>query len=803
MAINRYEKTKIVYNNVDLGDVIELNIEANPIYDETGLNNVKYLEHTITVESIIHGHGPGVDWDETYKTGSGQPGTVGSVEHPTPMTQSRPTYPMWTAERGGGPAYGSDGIKSNTDPTMSLYRLKLMEARKPFYLINSGYGQIVVKPVKKRTEQSVAQHGDLNGYDLDADDLNFDLDRFQFQPTTGGGDEDLWQVFGRPGRPGGGHNDLNFGPKPNVLKFEPIGGRQAARVVWEIKVYTKDCLWNNLTDQNLHKILSFNFSQEFSLDRNYCTTRTIQGKIIVGNNTEVIPLYDKFKTSGSDTSTTSKIFCGLDFFKNSNIFSFDPPAYFKRTKQQFTENENNTEFKFNLVDVEIDSQEAYPQGVVDIDVTHDTESELPFSKWNNSIQGTITLKPGLSYFNAWTIFALIVYNRIRRGAKSVNSTQRWQNTAINAAANAAGKFGFKWAVLALAKVSGASGVSIIPLKVTLKERLYRDKSRYEFSYSWSWMNSEGNAASIADVSKYTGMFTSPQQDWYGDTGQTYRWPEWKDSLHEEGNSNLNFEYSGHGQASLQSKDGHTKIVIEPCEANTAKQLGMQNNFGPDSPKSVDDTSFYKHKLPPLVVGPGAKQNQPPAVDNQDPQGSTPASGGNQGYGNSVPDIFFGDPNQHTVLHSMNKVTSLVNYDSDYVYSSTDEFYDEEQGTGYDKEGEREPNYFASGSEANLEAGAGHNTYIVRRTTPRIQVILTGEAFRKNGPLAAPRLEKIGGVYCHLKTEIYDTEEVVTGIEGSIHKSSWEQTYELTDIPYHGLTDLTGYGILYNSRGLLG
>lgn len=774
MAIRKKDKTVVVYNNVDLGDVLHLSIEANPIYDEIGLNNVKYVEHTITVEAIVSGEQM-IDSSDPRGAVRGDPCWDKSKGYSTD--------PMWDVPGAGGPDY-EHGM---TDELLTLYREKLMAPHQSLYVLNSGYGQIVVRPMSSGPSVDLSTGIPITpANNIDFDD---DVETPIVPPLV----EEHAQVREQASRSIGAHYDLNFGPKPNILKWEPIGARQACRVIWEVKTYTLECLWNTRRQTDTKSpILSFSFSQEYSMGPNYLLKRSITGKVIVGNN--VAP--DRSGGSNCPLAFSGRIHHNLlAELKKQRLFNFEPPPYFKRTLQQFTENENNTELKFTIVDTEIDSQEALPAYTIECDVEHSGDSSFPFVKWNNVMTGSVTLAPTVTYFHAYSVFALLVFYRVKAALQSPGTVKRQIRIKDNR-----GVWRTKTVQVPLER-------TVIPTNISISEKLFTDSKKYNFSFSWTYTLAStekfNDVKSGKDITYHestrgwviaSGMFTSPEKQMYSSGSG---WDSWKDSLAHLGLESARSS-SGVNNADalsvLTDTDNHTKVVVDPClELSSVVKL-LANN------QDILNSIGYWQKQPPKEE----KFTSAPFLpgDFQDPQPSL--GGSHSSIAPPAPPIFeIGEDHANSILQSVNVVTSHVSYENDYYYTKTESIDPRENGTSYNSQEQMQPNYFAAGSEQAYHDGSGEKTKIVRRAPPSITFTLTGDSHRLSGPTPAPRLTKIGGVDVILKDEKYNDEEITTGYTISLHRSVWSQEYVALGYPTQGIGSLEGQGtIVYNNRGLL-
>lgn len=188
-----------------------------------------------------------------------------------------------------------------------------------------------------------------------------------------------------------GTSDLGFGPKPRVLEWAPIGNNLAAEVVWQCEFMTSPC--PDTADSGL---MAFNYAVDYQINNKGYSTRTVSGALQIGMTRDgrTIP----------DTA---------DAYREQ--IRVDAPANFKRTNQNYSLSEDKRTLQFAITDTEIESPNAWPAGVTEIDVRHRVRwakrgrarKLLP-----NSITANITLAPDQPRARAWEIFRQIFLQRI-------------------------------------------------------------------------------------------------------------------------------------------------------------------------------------------------------------------------------------------------------------------------------------------------------------------------------------------------------------------------------------------------------
>jgi hypothetical protein len=438
---------------------------------------------------------------------------------------------------------------NNTDELLHIARKRLTEPRRGLFIANTGWGNTIIE-------------GEYEFNTSIAEIEEFIQENFDSLDEVGETVPDINQ------------RDLNFGPLPTLLGFETLGERQTARVVWEIKFCTNECtLWNTSSSLSaLGRLLAFSYTTEYDLDDMYLTTRTIRGKAKISNNT----------VAGSDASRAGlkMIERNIDGIRDTLLLGFAAPNEMKRTKQRFTMNDKRNELSFEITDQEIDSQEAYPNDVIEIEMDQNNASKFPFVDWKTEISGSITLAPGVPYVRAYTIFTTIVRDRFLRGVGS-------RTVLIEGESTSNGEVVYE---------QRDEDVYPIPLACSFTESVFRGRKRFNFSFSWKNIVEEP-----ADIFALTGMYTSVA------SSQDYRWEYWKGSIGD-------LEINSRGYLGLSDEDGRFRLMVSPCDligssvdnyaANHNSLFTLTSN--PKlSPASADDPGvvpfLFKPAEPPGLI----------------------------------------------------------------------------------------------------------------------------------------------------------------------------------------------------------
>lgn len=467
MAIDLNNQTVMIYNNVYLGALISAEAESTPVYSPKG--ELEHVTTEVTIESII----PGGATKSNYL-----------VDATSTLT----------------PDYAS----GRTDDILHVMRNLLTQPRKTLYMLNSGFGSVVIDGQPSQSTLTVAEIESFLSTTFDT--------AAEFETLVGTSAEN--------------RKDLAMGPIPKILQWEPIGARGACRVVFKITFHTKECLsWNSSGTLPIGKVCSFGYKTSYIIDDMYRTVKRTTGTVKIHQNVSTTLNIAGFETLNSSA----------DLLRDTMLMRFPSPANFKRIESMFNLSEDKRELVFTITDRELNSQEPFPANVLDMEVDHTVEGEGPgFVNWVSTLDGSITLKPGIDYWVAWYVFAQIAVFRLARGTKFKRVKGKFDQEGNT-------------------KYTEHSA-NPIPIKLKIREKMFSGKGRFEFSFSWKMHTSKAD-----DIFAATGQFSSISND----TG--YTWEAWKSSI-------VDLEYNPRGMAAL--KDNPNTILVNSCLSHTADALGV-------------------------------------------------------------------------------------------------------------------------------------------------------------------------------------------------------------------------------------
>lgn len=185
-----------------------------------------------------------------------------------------------------------------------------------------------------------------------------------------------------------GLRDVAFGPKPMVIVWDPVGYENAVHVVWECELCISACnRWSG--------IMAMNYGISTRIDHSGYTTRTISGYIEIAMTRVNIRGIPDTADAYRDSVQVPK----LPNFQREHSWNL---SLDKRRAD------------FSITDTEIQSPNAFPPGVIDIQGNHMAGwSRRQAEVLQNAIRATITLAPGQPRSRAWEIFKAIVEKRLQ------------------------------------------------------------------------------------------------------------------------------------------------------------------------------------------------------------------------------------------------------------------------------------------------------------------------------------------------------------------------------------------------------
>lgn len=329
----------------------------------------------------------------------------------------------------------------------------------------------------------------------------------------------------------GGMPDIKGGPKPRVLAWSPIGSLRACEVVWTCEF----CLpyLETLTLVQRGYFTAFNYGISYAIDAKGSTTRTISG-------------YYEIPEQRVD-STTGVVSRFLIDTADTYRLAVSPPIpdEFQRTQQDYQLSPDKCRMNFTIVDVEIPSDNPYPEGVARIDARHSVSwvrGSLGTGFLRNRLSVDIELAFDQPIENAYSIFLKIAQGRIDK-AKS-------------------------------------QGKNLIMDSLTAEEGLYDRR----LSFSVTWRFTYGTPKTVfQNLPTVSGLFDPVNP---GTSGWT--WAKWKTSV-------ANANDTG-GYQTLKSNATHDKII----DLQTKDTMPWGHSVSKDAAKPAtvySNTGLTNYELP--------------------------------------------------------------------------------------------------------------------------------------------------------------------------------------------------------------
>jgi hypothetical protein len=815
--LDQKDGMRMIYNNVYMGDILKYSCDSEPVKDDK-LKTTKYVKYTYTVDAMLFGdkHKIPTDFDA-----SGQPLKNYLVE-PGKDTISVSKIPAYADE--------------TADDILSLMKLRLLESRKSLFIFNSGFGNVLIQ-------------GDVASGNLDGDAGTSEGDSYLSEPMLKDYLEDIGAYtppnnfsahkradeipYGDSQSPSSSpegvfkHRDIKFGPEPNILKWEPIAGRKSARVVFEISFYVKDCLaWpayskgGVLEDQydSIGLMTNFLYSMDYDINDLGYQVRTINGQVEITNNTQII-----HQNRGEDKKSFPRIAKSADDVRDSLLFKFECPNNFRRTSQKFNISEDRSILTFKITDSQIESQEAYPTGVVDIEVNHNVASEgirpggesgatgKLFTQWENTLSATITLVPEESYSKAFVIFSRIVLTRLAGATRGEYRSRRVTSTGIHEDK----------------KTHVVDARVIMPAQITIDEKLYGHKQKFKFSFSWVLLAKSADEASTMLAS--TGLFSSVQKEYpstlpndkksEADTDSTKQWKLWKQKvrgkdtydntsksgegtrgnsrLKDEPNKNVKDEDDGNNRTPMvnsylknelkgtlaEASSGTSKnIVLDTCtsaKASLADIAGQQNS-------AFQGVSNYAKNRDKISVTAIPMWNNSYGAEGSD-KGYDVRSGADKGYSltsyrtkltlqTSSDDIQY-----QRQINPNGEYGSLYNEYDKYDISATN-YEQDSRGRNQVTASAKMPEMTVGEHIDFRSKGSGSGTRTISRSQPNATATLIWSAKRLGGPMPPPQVTKIGGADVILIENKVESEIINSDLEVPLYKTTGVQLLSINGRP---------------------
>ena len=342
--------------------------------------------------------------------------------------------------------------------------------------------------------------------------------------------------------------DVNWGPKPKLISWEPLGLNKAARVTWEVEVALVQCEeyyagiekeTRQVDDRGFHltpssdgrlplNILQIVYNQTWSISHAGLTTKSYEACIQTRGQIDPLDL-----TSVIDSADHYRIF-------------FEPALEkgFLRTRS-YRLDRAKTKLEITITDSEVESDFAFPPGVVEIDVDYQIGSSLlgnsPFGGgpsgfhiWTAQMGGSFTMAKGFhphwrKIYPYYLIIQLIRTRYVPGPASSESSEGESYGDSLASPVDTGDT----------KSIDKKPNGSVIPLKFSLSESMFGRS--FGFNFEWAMVQPPQKAVAAlrygfpaneyADLTSATVSHASLQKIW--------DWDMWLDSVYGDGTDSKN------------------------------------------------------------------------------------------------------------------------------------------------------------------------------------------------------------------------------------------------------------------------
>lgn len=312
---------------------------------------------------------------------------------------------------------------------------------------------------------------------------------------TGRGFDLVVNKAGVGGTFNGDQRDVAWGPIPELLEFQPLGGGMSAKVRWRVTV---NLVNTKHTPTSAPALLQFNCETSVTYGEDYYSTMTVRG-------TMEIPLT---RTAQGDRTLTATV----DNFRNQlnlRIFPGIDLTRFRVTNREYPVSRDKRTMEFNITVEEKPYMDLPP----DATVARGNYTVRPFSagmglqKWQCNLDVTYTICPGRPRRVAYVMFLCLVRERMRYSVIANDLLHGQPYTVTWKAPNYTNPIDFWDQMLANqeAILPDKKYMTAILDHFSIDEGVYLNSKTIGFSAGW-WFTS-----SFADVLTASGVWRKIQE----------------------------------------------------------------------------------------------------------------------------------------------------------------------------------------------------------------------------------------------------------------------------------------------------
>lgn len=292
--------------------------------------------------------------------------------------------------------------------------------------------------------------------------------------------------------------DVNYGPKPEMMEFVPIGGVQQAFVRWRVTTCVPSFI------DAVFKNRIFNLTYEVSYENDS------DGYLTIGfSGSYEIPA--TWPTPNDVSASFARIEESADSFWSA--VCPEVPTGFQRMTNSRRVSKDRRRVEFTVSDRELPT--PLPPDCTMIEARHRVNNEPTrqgqvgqFVNWSCTISGTVRVNPRLPRARAWDRFFILLANRIKHARTfAVPPNQQSQPAIGNAVVNAAVGIAAAGANAALAGAGlaglgppGSTVSSILILNLSFEEDIFGKEARFSCSFRMI-------GSSLHNILQQSGLWT--------------------------------------------------------------------------------------------------------------------------------------------------------------------------------------------------------------------------------------------------------------------------------------------------------
>lgn len=298
-----------------------------------------------------------------------------------------------------------------------------------------------------------------------------------------------------------GVQDVDFGPKPQVIEYEMLGGSQAAKVTWLCVTRIPPC-----PGESNGELVQFNYSTSWDMTNAGIMTRTIEGSA-------EIPLNRPYQLGNQHASDRVKFpSTQLALIKEKILKAF-PRLFSCKRNVSFKIKENRKVISFKITDAEVASVSPFFPGISDIEMSQTLTSSLEdggFLTWKVVYSGNIEVvspKAPVTITDAkriaWVWLGKILVSKRKLFESVVNNAARPKTKPIpdpqSGLLDSLYNEVYSWAPEA--EADGYNGGAIVyPIHISITDNMFSNTLSFTIAYQ---------ALVTTDlITKATGLFES-------------------------------------------------------------------------------------------------------------------------------------------------------------------------------------------------------------------------------------------------------------------------------------------------------